>query len=311
MVEVGAADGPWVPVDHAEVHAPDEVRGVVRNELARGAAAGERDGRGLDPLRRRLRHALLEERLARHPVDPALHHRRALAQAAEDRRGALDVVVDEIELREAALGEERLGGAADAQLAAAEDDRRVLLLLGLRGPCPLRGLLRRYVLLLGSHVLKGCPIVIPRTALIVSGPFGATLSAEDVARAIARGLHAGGWPEPDICPIEAGKVAASEIAALLAGLDFDARMRSARAVVLAEEHLRESTLRGSIAFEIATRARQGGVPAYAVTAENALAPFDARILDLQLILEASAGPRALAAAGTEAGSGALSLAQAL
>ncbi len=148
-----------------------------------------------------------------------------------------------------------------------------------------------------GHLLQGCPTVaIPQTALIVSGPFGTALSAEDVARAIARGLHAAGLPEPDICPIEAGQVAASEIAALLAGLDFDARMRSARAVVLAEKHLRESTLRGSIAFEIATRARQGGVPAYAVTAENALAPFDARILDLQLILEAST-PRSLAAAG--------------
>jgi glycerate kinase len=83
---------------------------------------------------------------------------------------------------------------------------------------------------------------------------------------------------------------------LLAGLDFDARMRRARAVVLAEELLQESTLRGSIAFEIATRARQGGVPAYAVTGENALEPFDARILDLQVILEAG-DRRALANAG--------------
>jgi glycerate kinase len=89
---------------------------------------------------------------------------------------------------------------------------------------------------------------------------------------------------------------APDVAALLASLDFDARMRRARAVVLAEERLRESALRGSVAFEIATRARQGGVPAYAVTAENALEPFDARILDLQVILEAD-GRRALAGAG--------------
>jgi hypothetical protein len=79
-------------------------------------------------------------------------------------------------------------------------------------------------------------------------------------------------------------------------IDFDLRMKRARAVVLAAAHLRESTLRGSLAFEIATRARQGGVPAYAVTGENALTPFDARILDLQAIFEAS-NPRALAAAG--------------
>ena len=84
--------------------------------------------------------------------------------------------------------------------------------------------------------------------------------------------------------------------ALLDALDFDARMRRSRAVVLAERHLQEDTLRGSAAFEIATRARQGGVPAYAVTTENALEPFDARILDLQIILEARS-VRTLAAAG--------------
>ena len=68
--------------------------------------------------------------------------------------------------------------------------------------------------------------------------------------------------------------------------DFDARMRAARAVVVGAERLDESTLLGSTVFEIATRARQAGVPAYAVTAENALSRFDARILDLQVILEA-------------------------
>ena len=38
------------------------------------------------------------------------------------------------------------------------------------------------------------------------------------------------------------------------------------------------------------------MPAYAVTAEDALDAFDARILDLQLILQAR-GARTLAAAG--------------
>jgi glycerate kinase len=147
--------------------------------------------------------------------------------------------------------------------------------------------------------------VISQTVLVVAGPFGDALSAGDVARSIGRGLVAGGLSEPDLCPIEVvgapaeatvqtvtqrergtRKMATPDVTALLAGLDFDARMRRARAVVLAEERLRERTLRGSVAFEIATRARQGGVPAYAVTGENALAPFDARILDLQVILEA-------------------------
>jgi glycerate kinase len=141
-------------------------------------------------------------------------------------------------------------------------------------------------------------VVIPQAVLVVSGPFGSALSAEDVARAIGAGLVAGGLPEPDLCPIDGGSSGTSpeEIRVRLEALDFDARMRRARAVVLAERRLAEDELRGSAAFEIATRARQGGVPAYAVTGENSLAPFDARMLDLQVILEALT-KRKLATAG--------------
>jgi glycerate kinase len=147
---------------------------------------------------------------------------------------------------------------------------------------------------------KDAPTVIPQTVLVVAGPFGDALSAEDVARAIGRGLIAGGLPDPDLCPLE--KSSPDEppeaIRARLDGLDLDIRMSRARAVVLAEWRLAESTLRGSTAFEIATLARQGGIPAYAVTGENALAPFDARILDLQVILQAPT-QRALRTAGTK------------
>jgi glycerate kinase len=86
------------------------------------------------------------------------------------------------------------------------------------------------------------------------------------------------------------------VGALLDAVDFDARMRLARAVIVGQWRLHERTLAASAAFEIATRARQAGVPAYAVTGENRLDCFDARILDLQLILEAHS-TRALAAAG--------------
>jgi hypothetical protein len=96
-------------------------------------------------------------------------------------------------------------------------------------------------------------------------------------------------------------VAPGSIRELLEALDFDARMRTARAVVVGGARLDERTLlatgmraagecltasAGNPTFEIATRARQGGVPAYAVVGENALSLFDARILDLQVILRA-------------------------
>lgn len=137
---------------------------------------------------------------------------------------------------------------------------------------------------------------IPQRLLLASGPFGPRLPAPAVTAAIARGLLAGGAPAPDLCALHAPDDGEEDVRALLDALDFDARMRRARAVVVGTERLRERALAGSVTFEIATMARQRGVPAYAVTGENALEAFDARMLDLQLILEA--GSRgALVAAG--------------
>jgi glycerate 2-kinase len=73
---------------------------------------------------------------------------------------------------------------------------------------------------------------------------------------------------------------------VLDALGFDGRMRAARAVVVGEARLDDHTLRGGVAGEIATRARQAGVPCHAVARTNAIDPFDARILDLQAILTA-------------------------
>jgi glycerate kinase len=137
---------------------------------------------------------------------------------------------------------------------------------------------------------------IPTRTLVAAGPFGPRLPAPEVAAAIARGLQAGGLPAPDVCPISSDEAPGSDIRGLLDALDFNARMRRSRAVVVGEWHLAERNLAGSAAFEIATRARQAGVPAYAVTATDGLDSFDARILDLQAIVLA-ASARALAAAG--------------
>jgi hypothetical protein len=137
--------------------------------------------------------------------------------------------------------------------------------------------------------------MIPRTVLVASRPFG-SLSADDVGSAIGRGLLTGGW-QSDLCPIVLEDEPGLDVRALLAALDFDARMRRARAVVLAERRLsKEPPLAAGPGFEIASRARQAGVPAYAVTAQNTLNAFDARMLDLQVILEGSSR-RGLEAAG--------------
>jgi glycerate kinase len=133
-------------------------------------------------------------------------------------------------------------------------------------------------------------MLIPDTLLLAVCAFGADMPAERVAEAIAKGVRADGMPEPDLCPIE------DELPA-----SFDMRMRRARAVIVGAGCLDRGTLatdRRSVGavFEIATRARQAGVPAYGVTGANELDAFDARMLDLQLILEAK-GTRGLSAAG--------------
>lgn len=116
---------------------------------------------------------------------------------------------------------------------------------------------------------------LPDTLLLAPCAFGDDLPAERVVALIARGVRAGGMPAPDECPIEDGLPA-----------DFDARMRRARAVIVGAGRLCRETLRDSPVFEIATRARQAGVPAYAVTGADELDLFDARMLDLQVVLQA-------------------------
>jgi glycerate kinase len=74
---------------------------------------------------------------------------------------------------------------------------------------------------------------------------------------------------------------------VLDALEFDARMRAAHAVVVGESRLDHCTLYGRVAGEIAVRARQAGVPSHAIVGVDAIEPFDARILDLQAIIEAA------------------------
>jgi glycerate 2-kinase len=148
-------------------------------------------------------------------------------------------------------------------------------------------------------LLEGCPIVtIPRALLIASEPYGPRLSAAKVAAAIAGGVLGAGHPEPDAWALEAEASDPAHLRALLDAAGFDARMRAARALLIAVPRLQERTLAGSLAFEVATRARQAGVPAYAITAEDELDAFDARILDLQSILRARTA-KALGEAGAK------------
>jgi len=70
----------------------------------------------------------------------------------------------------------------------------------------------------------------------------------------------------------------------------------ARAVVTGEGKLDLQSLAGKLVSEIATRARQSGVPCHAIVGTRELDSFGARILDLQAVLEASTTTQIEAAA---------------
>ncbi|MDQ6745710.1 MAG: glycerate kinase, partial [Actinomycetota bacterium] len=73
---------------------------------------------------------------------------------------------------------------------------------------------------------------------------------------------------------------------VLDAVGFDARLRRARAVITGEGRLDEQSLAGKAVSEVATRARQSGVPCYAVAGACELDRFGQRILDLQAVRQA-------------------------
>lgn len=105
----------------------------------------------------------------------------------------------------------------------------------------------------------------------------------------AGGLAGGLWATYDAA-LEPGA------AFVLNTLETDTRMRAARAVVVGEGRLDRTSLQGKVTGELATRARQAGIPCHAIVGEDALEPFDARILDLQEIVQAGT-PAELETAG--------------
>ncbi|MDP9136242.1 MAG: glycerate kinase, partial [Actinomycetota bacterium] len=75
--------------------------------------------------------------------------------------------------------------------------------------------------------------------------------------------------------------------AVLNAIGFDDHMREAAFVVTGEGRLDRQTFQGKAVFEVATRARQGGVACHAIVGSSQLEPFEERILDLQTVAEAT------------------------
>jgi glycerate kinase len=155
--------------------------------------------------------------------------------------------------------------------------------------------------------LKGAKLVVlcdVRTRFADAGRvFGPQKGAdEDTVRRLTARLHrlARGWPRDPRETVMTGAagglagglwaVFGAELvpgaAFVLDTLDFDRRMLAAHAVITGEGRLDDQSLVGKAVSEVATRARQAGVPCHAVVGSNRLDRFGARILDLQTVTEA-------------------------
>jgi hypothetical protein len=142
--------------------------------------------------------------------------------------------------------------------------------------------------------------VIPRNVLVLARRFSTALGAERVASAIARGLRVSA-PVYEVAGIPLADAPARSGEGVPRVADLAALgLRDARALVLADRELCSGATPDAGVFEIATIARQGGIPAYGITAVRLPDLFQARMLDLQVVLH-GAGERTLALAGNELG----------
>lgn len=163
----------------------------------------------------------------------------------------------------------------------------------------------------GARLVVLCDVRVPFE--LAAERFAPQKGADGAAvRRLAKRLErlAAGWPrDPRGVPMTgaAGGLAGGLWARLgaelepgaafvLRALDADARLQAARAVVVGEGRLDSTSLQGKITGELATRARQGGVPCHAIAGSSTLDRFDRRMIDLQTV-QAAPTLAALEAAG--------------
>jgi glycerate kinase len=133
-------------------------------------------------------------------------------------------------------------------------------------------------------------IGVPTEVLVVPDSFAGRFSARAVAEALQRGLAASGQPARISPVVDGGEGQVSPVT----------EIRAARAVITGMGRLDRQGLMGTLVSAVATSARQAGVPCHAVVGSNRLDLFGLRILDLQLVLEATT-LAAIEAAGAEIG----------
>jgi hypothetical protein len=120
MVKIVCANGMGVEVDTSEVHHPGKLRGVSHDDLLGRPAGWKPQLDGLDPVGPRFRRALLEEEVSLRSVHESFQGHRSSTNTPQRALADIEVVADEVELRDFQAREEDLVGVADDDFTAGD-----------------------------------------------------------------------------------------------------------------------------------------------------------------------------------------------
>src|SRR5215212_3570126 len=118
MFEIVRAHRMRIEIDAAEVHDPEELRGVAHHDLAGGASRGKVKLHGLDPVGMLLRRPLLKKRLLVGAVHVSLEHDRPPRDPPQRALCHRRIVLYEIKLGVSGPREEHLVGVRDDDFAS-------------------------------------------------------------------------------------------------------------------------------------------------------------------------------------------------
>ncbi len=145
------------------------------------------------------------------------------------------------------------------------------------------GTLEALLVALGGEALRG------GFALVENGhtAIAETPAALDAALGSEASVVVYAGPVQDAPPATDRRIVRPDAAFMLDALDYNARMRAARAVIVGGASLAPADLRGTLISEAATRARQSGVPCFAIAGRVGIDAFGARMLDLEVVAQAA------------------------
>ena len=127
FVDVADPRVPGMQLDAGEVGEPRQPGRVVDHRKVDLVSGRVVDVHRLEPLRMRIGHALLVEEIGVDAVRVALHLHRSLAHVRQDGRGDVDVVADEISLRDPRSGKQDLVLVGDGDLAIVDEHEMTIV----------------------------------------------------------------------------------------------------------------------------------------------------------------------------------------